>query len=216
MIRAKHNYLFRRIYNKSVSFLLKHEFKNFFLMNEFPGIDEKRGLVVTPNHFSWWDGFFADYLLKRFINRTPYIMMLERQLKRYKFFRYTGAFSIEPSSASSVIESLRYSSEILDTPDSYLIFYPQGEIQLYETEFVSLKNGLEHLASKSEFDVLIVSFKIFYNENRKPSVCCRFGEKFSSGQLKSDFELYKKSFIENIRMTDSEVFNKKGFDLFSV
>lgn len=142
--------------------------------------------------------------------------MLERQLKRYKFFRYTGAFSIEPSSASSVIESLRYSSEILDTPDSYLIFYPQGEIQLYETEFVSLKNGLEHLASKSEFDVLIVSFKIFYNENRKPSVCCRFGEKFSSGQLKSDFELYKKSFIENIRMTDSEVFNKKGFDLFSV
>lgn len=215
MIRAEHNFLFRKIYNTSVSLLLKHEFKNFLLLNDFPGTDTKRGIIITPNHFSWWDGFFADYLMKRFINRTPHVMMLERQLERYKFFKYTGAFSIDPSSASSVIESLRYSSEILNTPDSYLIFYPQGEIQLYETDFISLKNGLKYVARKSEFDVLIVSFKIFYNENRKPSVCCRFGEKFSSLQLNSDFELYKKSFIENVRMTDSDLFYKKGIDLFS-
>ena len=142
--------------------------------------------------------------------------MLESQLKRYKFFRYTGAFSIEPSSPSSVIESLRYSSEILSETDNYLIFYPQGEIQPYETGFINFKNGLEYLAGKSEFDALIISFKIFYNENKKPSVCCRFGEKFSSEQLKSDFYLYKKSFIENIRLTDSELFQKKGVDLFSL
>ena len=214
MIKAKHNFLFRTVYNKYVTLLLKHQFEKFILLNDYPGVDENRSLMVTPNHFSWWDGFFADYLMKKFINRTPYAMMLERQLKRYRFFRYTGAFSIRPSSASSVIESLRYSSEILTEPGNYLIFYPQGEIQLYETDYISLKSGLKYIAERSEFDVLIISFKIFYNENKKPSVCCRFGEKFTSGQLESDFESYQKSFIENIRLTDSDLFHKKGIDLF--
>ncbi|MBK8551032.1 MAG: lysophospholipid acyltransferase family protein [Ignavibacteria bacterium] len=216
MIKAKHNIPARAIYNKSVSLLLKHEFNRFVLLNEFPGRESSRGLIVTPNHFSWWDGFFAEYLMKRFTKRIPYVMMLERQLKKYRFFRYAGAFSIEPTSPASVLESLGYSKEILNSKDNYLIFYPQGEIQFYETDHVSLKNGLEHLSRKSEFDVLIVSFKIFYNESKKPSVCCRFGERFSSEQLKSDYESYKRSFIENIRLTDSDLFYKKGIDLFTL
>ena len=112
MIKADHNKLAHLVFSLYLKSLLKSSFKEFIIINELPMIDNSKGLIVTPNHFSWWDGFFIEYLMRKFSDRKLYIMMLEDQLKKYPFFKYLGACSIKPGSVRSVSESIVYSKEV--------------------------------------------------------------------------------------------------------
>jgi len=214
LIKANHNIIAEVIYKAYISRLLRWNFKKFNLLNEIPHIDKSMGLIITPNHFSWWDGFFADHLMRRFTGRKPYLMMLERQLRKYRFFKYAGAFSIDPERPGSVKESMEYAKKICTSPDDYLIFYPQGEIQLYENKFIKLKRGITLLTSAQNANVLIVSFKIVYNEEKRPSVYCRFGDLIHSHRVSTDFEHYESAFRDNIEKLDSEIYQNKAKDLF--
>ena len=60
-----------------------------------PEFDKSKSLIVTPNHFSWWDGFFIYWTNKKLFNRKLYVLMLEEQLKRYWFFKKLGCYSID-------------------------------------------------------------------------------------------------------------------------
>lgn len=214
MIRAKHNKAAEILYKPYVNRLLRSSFNRFVLTNSIPDISGSKGLIVTPNHFSWWDGFFAECLMRKFTGRKLYIMMLEDQLKKYPFFKYLGAFSIKPGSVKSVADSLRYSKEIAVSPSSYLVFYPQGEIQKYEVENVKLKSGLTTISDNKMTDVLIVSFKIVYGNEKKPDVYCRFHDKLLSIRSDEDFRFYEKMFLNNIVMLNKDVISCKGEDLF--
>ena len=44
--------------------------------------------------------------------------MLEKQLCRNRFFRYIGAYSVNPETIRGVRESLRYTLDILERPDA--------------------------------------------------------------------------------------------------
>jgi len=213
MIKAQHNIIAETLYRIYADRLLRSGFEKFILVNKVPDLINCKGLILTPNHFSWWDGFFADYLIRKFIKRTRYIMMLEDQLKQYWFFKYTGAFSIKQNSLSSVKESINYAKDISSSPSNYLIFYPQGEINSYRYKNIKLKRGLALITEDANSSVLIVSFKIEYGNKRKPSVYCRFGDLLSSTEINADFDVYEKVFNENIKSLDT-VKNQNGMDLF--
>lgn len=214
MIKANHNIAAEILYKPYVKRLLRSSFNRFVLTNSIPDISGLKGLIVTPNHFSWWDGFFAEYLMRKFTGRKLYIMMLEDQLKKYPFFKYLGAFSIKPGSVKSVADSLKYAKEIAASSESYLVFYPQGEIQKYEAEHVKLKSGLTAFSDSEKTDVLIVSFKIVYGNEKKPDVFCRFHDKLLSIGSEEDFRFYEKVFLNNIVMLNKDLISCKGKDLF--
>ena len=180
-----------------------------------PDISGEKGIIVTPNHFSWWDGFFIEYLMRKFSDRKLYIMMLEDQLKKYPFFKYLGAFSIKPGSVRSVSESIVYSKEVAKSDSSYLVFYPQGEIQNYEVEHVKLKKGLGAVSIKNNTGVLIVSFKIVYGNEKKPDVYCRFFERVLKMKTEEDIKVYEKLFMKNIVMLNTDVIKGIGADLLA-
>ena len=90
MIKADHNKLAHLVFSLYLKRLLKSSFKEFILINKLPMIDNSKGLIITPNHFSWWDGFFIYWLNKKLFKKNLFILMLEEQLKRYWFFRYLG------------------------------------------------------------------------------------------------------------------------------
>ena len=102
MIQASHKKWARRIFNPYCDSLLKRNFSQFLRVNTFPRLSPDLPLIITPNHISWWDGFFIDYLTRKFLNRKGYIMMLEEQLSKYWFFQKIGAFSIDPSNAKRI------------------------------------------------------------------------------------------------------------------
>ena len=214
MIKARHSKFAETLYRIYVKRLLKKNFGKFILTNSFPDISECRGLIVTPNHFSWYDGFFAEYLIRKYTDRRLFILMLEEQLKKFWFFRYLGAFSIKQNSVNSIKDSINYAKEISLSPLNYLVFYPQGMIINYGDKSSVLKRGLMSIAKDSNACVLIVSFRIVYGTERKPDVYCRFCEKVCSVSSEEDFIEYEKLFFENIELLDQSINESDGIDLF--
>jgi 1-acyl-sn-glycerol-3-phosphate acyltransferase len=206
MIKADHKYWARLLYDFYIKRLLKSNFQNFYIVNEIPAIPESEGLIVTPNHFSWWDGFFIDYTVKCFSERKIFLLMLEEQLKRYWFFKKVGAFSINQKNPKSISETFHYMSDIVSSPQNYLAFYPQGEIEAYDKRPLTIKEGLKILARKlkTSANILPAAFKINYSDNKKPDVFIRFGKMISSNEIKDEYELFIDAFNSNITLLDKE------------
>ena len=215
MIKAKHNILAEAVYRKYLNRLFKSNFGKIILANEIPDIANCKRLIVTPNHFSWWDGFFIEFLMRKFTDRKLHILMLEEQLRKYRFLQYLGAFSIKQESVSSVSESLKYSKMVSESEKNYLVYYPQGETQSYERKFVKLKRGLVSVADNDEAKVLIVTFKIAYGNEKKPDVYCRFHDELVSVRNADEFKTYENLFLNNIDLLDNDILNKSGSDILN-
>ena len=204
MIKADHRKWARLLYDFYVPRLLKSNFQNFYLTNEFPTIPVNEGLIITPNHFSWWDGFFIDYTLNHLLNRKIFILMLEEQLRRYWFFQKVGAFSINPRHPKSIKETFNYMVEILSDNKNVLIFYPQGEIEAYDKRPLKVKEGLKSILgmTNSQINILPIAFKIKYGNTKKPDLLLRFGDLIPSTTLKDDFNYFVEIFNANIIWLD--------------
>jgi 1-acyl-sn-glycerol-3-phosphate acyltransferase len=217
MIKAAHSKLARLIFIPYMNRLLKKHFSNFFVVNDFPDVPENAGLIITPNHISWWDGFLAEYAFSKFTQRKIHLMMLEEQLKKYWFFKKVGAYSINPNNSKSIIETAAYTKSIVENSLNYIVLYPQGEIEPFEQKPLKIKNGLKYFISgiKNENSILPAAFKIQYYNDKNPAVILRFGELINSNDILKDFEKYKNTFVENVDKL-SEAANKKSFkrDLF--
>lgn len=218
MIKAKHSKPAKLVFDFYLKRLLKSSFENFYIPESFPDIDQSKGLLVTPNHFSWWDGFFIYWLLKKKLNRKIYIMMLEEQLKKYWFFNYLGCYSINLQDVRSSISSLRYTLDILSDNRNVVVIYPQGEIEPYEKRPLELKGGINFLSqnAKKDFTVLPVAFKIHYSNQRFPLVYTRYSEPLNSNEIKINSELFTKSFTENLDNIDREFLGIKVKSLFEI
>lgn len=218
MIKANHKNYARWIFIPYMNNLLKKNFSHFYLVNNFPDIPEDKGLIITPNHISWWDGFFAEYLFKKHLNRNLYIMMLEEQLKRYWFFRMLGAYSINPASPLSIRETVNYTREVVADPKNFIVTFPQGEIESFEKRPLTLRRGLNFIIKGIEKDFLVlpVGFKIQYYNEKYPSIIVRFGNLLQGKEIINNYSLYESEFVNNIDLI-AEAAEQKIFvkDLFA-
>ncbi|MGB9701584.1 MAG: 1-acyl-sn-glycerol-3-phosphate acyltransferase [Candidatus Kapaibacteriota bacterium] len=173
MIKARHNKIARFIFNIYLNNLFKKNFGSFNQIGEIPKIDLNLPIVVFPNHFSWWDGFFIDYLSRiYFPEHKFYIVMLEKQLQKFWFFNKLGAIGFEPSNPKSLVKLKEYINDIISKDEkSFIAFYPQGKIQLYDDE-IKFKEGVKFLFLKNleKVNFLTVAFKIQYFEQQKPDI----------------------------------------------
>ncbi len=218
MIKADHKYWARAIFNLYIYNLLKKNFNNFYLVNDLPEITDKK-LIIAPNHFSWWDGFFIDLINEKTIKRKFHILMLEEQLKKFWFFNKLGAYGFNPNNAKSTIETVKYTKEILRDKSNLTVIYPQGEISPFEQKPLSIKEGIKYFVRDAESDLVVlpVAFKINFEEEKNPSVYCRFGEPLSADSIKKDFSLFKDAFIENIDLLKDLSLQKiKKYDLLNL
>ncbi|MBS4033228.1 MAG: lysophospholipid acyltransferase family protein [Ignavibacterium sp.] len=215
MIKAEHKkwaYFFFDIYLNNI---IKKDFKDFYLVGNIPELDNNKGLIITPNHFSWWDGFFIYYLMKKLSTRKIYIMMLEEQLKRYPFFKKLGAFSINQQSPKSIIESINYASSIV-SDSSYFVTYPQGEIEPYEKRPLTVKEGLKKITEKVniETDVLPVAFKIHHSNERKPFLFAMMGNMIPAQTVMDNFQSFSDSYNQLVAKLDAKYQNTEKVSLF--
>ncbi len=209
MIKAKHNYWARFVFNIYINKQIKTYFNGFKLINSLPLIDENKSLIVLPNHFSWWDGFLIDYLNRKLLNRNFYILMLEEQLKKYWFFQKLGAFSINQNNPKSIIETSIYFKQLLENKKNVIVFYPQGKIEKFGYENITFKTGIKVFlkCKEEETQILPIGFKFEYYENKTPDILVRFGNVISPKEPNLDI-LIKDEFIENIKQLDITSQNK--------
>ena len=209
MIKANHKKWARQVFNIYIKRELRKHFSHFYLVNEFPLLTNNEKILITPNHISWWDGFFIDHVCRNLYKRKIYIMMLEEQLKKYSFFKKLGAYSINPESNISIKESIKYSRTIIKDSNNVTVIYPQGEIEAFEKRPVNIKNGIKLiLRNANNVVVLPVGFKIHYSNEKLPAVFTRFGNPISAETVVNNFDYYKKIFLENLDLLSQEVSNK--------
>ena len=209
MIKSDHKKWAEIIFKFYAERILKKTFKHFRLVNEIPIIPSNKSLIITPNHFSWWDGFFIYMLCKNFIDRKLHIMMLESSLKKYWFFQKVGAYSINPDSAASIIQTFEYSRKIITDKTNFIVTYPQGKIEDFETRPISLRAGLQNLVKPliSHTVILPVAFKIQYSNERKPEIFCRFGEIIESEKIVNDYNFFVNEFTKNVDQLSKNAVN---------
>lgn len=218
MIKAEHKKWADLIFGFYINKILRKDFSSFILLNEFPKIPDDAGLLIAPNHFSWWDGFFIYNLMKKMSSRKLHIMMLENQLERYWFFKKVGAFSINPSNPKSIYKSFLYSKEVLNNPDNFLVIYPQGEIEPFDKENYTIRKGIRNFVSgyKQKAVLLPITFKIHFDNERKPKVYLRFGKTLNFEDIRNDFSLFENEFQlsrnELNKLIESKEFYKNIFD----
>lgn len=211
MIKADHKKWAEFVFDTYLNRLLKKSFYDFRIINQLPNIDPSKSLVMAPNHFSWWDGFFVYWLNKKVLNKKLYVMMLEEQLKRYWFFKKLGCYSIDLNDSKKMITSLKYTMDLIQNADNAITVYPQGEIQSYEQRPIQLKDGIDFIAKKSKvnFQIIPVAFKIHYTNERSPIIYTRFGKLLNSIDVAVNPQIFKDQFTSNLDLINSECLTSK-------
>lgn len=128
-------------------------------------------ILLLCNHFSWWDGLWANYLAYWHLNRKLYIMMQEDHLQKRMLFNLFGGFSINRSSRE-MIKSLQYAAGLLDNPENLVVVFPQGELISNHTTEIKVEKGVERLIKniKGPCQIVYNCALIDYFESLKPSV----------------------------------------------
>ena len=139
MIPAKPTFRGRLFWNTFVRVSMKVAFKEVIIEGE--RINPEHSIVLIGNHISWWDGFFALYLNQHIFNKQYYVMMLEKELRKQRFMRQGGAFSIEPGSRS-MVRSFAYTQELLASPQNLVTIFPQGKIHSQYETAISFQPGI--------------------------------------------------------------------------
>jgi 1-acyl-sn-glycerol-3-phosphate acyltransferase len=204
MIKAKHQKYPTLIFNFYLKFLLKRNFSHFWIINDLPSNNDLP-LLVTPNHFSCWDGFFIQFAFNKLSARRLNILMLEEQLEKYTFFNRIGAFSLKRDNPKELIKGQEYISTLLNDSNNYVVIYPQGEILPFHQRPLKLKKGITYFIKDAPDNLLIlpVAIKIEYSELKKPSIYLRFGTSFTKQSLLNQWDGYEGSFLENLDSINS-------------
>lgn len=209
MIKSKNNPAARLIFNIYIDRLLKKYFSNFYLCNGYPTLNLNETVLITPNHFSWWDGFFIDYVIRKETNLDLRIMMLEDQLKKYWFFKYVGAFSITPNNPFAIKDSINYARKLLSEKNNALIIYPQGEIEPFDKRPLSIKKGISlMLKNSNNINIIPAAFNITFSDQKLPSIFLRFGDPLNSKILLNDFTTFENAFYNNLNLLSEAVVNR--------
>lgn len=122
-------------------------------------------------------------------------MMLENELKKRPLFSLSGGFSIAKG-AKSIIESLNYSSELLENKDNLVLMFPQGKLHsIYNNEF-KFEKGVERIIEKSPQSKLIfMATFIEYFDHPKPDLYIYLIEQNVDALLNNDLASAYSSFF---------------------
>lgn len=170
MIQAQHTILGEWIGRYYSGYKLTKAFQPIRLVGEYPAGKEGAVLLIA-NHFSWWDGFIQYRLNLQVFRKKFYVMMQEEQLVKNKILRLGGAFSVRKGSRQ-IMESLRYSIDLLKNENSLVLLFPQGNIQSMHTPEFRFQKGVEYLLKHTPEQVqLIFNVNLIdYFSEKRPSL----------------------------------------------
>ena len=181
MIPARHSKAAQTLFELYIMPAMKRQFHAIHLLGTEPVWPDEYPLLILPNHCSWWDGFFIYLLNRRLWRRTPFLMMLEEQLRQYRFFSRLGAFSIDPATPGGIRESMRYARSILAAGrgnQRMLCIFPQGELLPWHIRPLGYKPGLLWLLQRTGRPVCAVQMgiKIEFLLQQRPEVFIEFSD----------------------------------------
>ncbi len=150
MIKSRKNRFFETLFSFYLKRLLRNHFYKIYLYGaeNYSEIDKTIPTLVYVNHSGWWDGFIAFYLADEVWKADSYLMMDLEQMKKYKFFKRLGVFSVDRNSPQSALESIDHAVELLRGANSLLWIFPQGILLPNDTRPLKFYSGVSAIAEK--------------------------------------------------------------------
>lgn len=204
MKKAKHHwflYPFLQWYGRT---RMKMHFSKIRMIGDI----EKKELPVLliANHFSWWDGFFIASLNQQKIGKRFHIMMEEKQLSENRFLNYGGVYSVRKQS-KDVMESLKYTLELLTDSGNLVALFPQGKFESKYRHPLHFEKGLGWILKKlgSEVQFIFMANQVEYFDSVKPLLFMHFEEYDYSGKTVDEIEkeynqFYERCFSKNLNL----------------
>lgn len=160
--------------------MLKRHFHQIWTKDfeQLNAIDPNYPIIFFANHSCWWDGLIVFYLVHDLLKFDGYLMSIAKQLRKYSFFRWIGAFSIDRESPISAYRSLEYTVSLLTTknkkPRAVWIF-PQGDLLSNDYRPIEFLRGLswviKHVAN---VQLVSVAFRYEFINEQLPELFLSF------------------------------------------
>lgn len=167
MLPSRKNDTWSKLFFRYMRWWMGRKFKeiNILPFEPRPG----HSVLLLTNHFSWWDGFFANYTAFNNLQRRLYIMMQHDHFVKHWYFKYWGAFSMKKGSRD-MLESLTYSAGLLNDPRNLVTIFPQGELCSNHITYIHVEKGIERLIKqiKGPCQIVYQCTLIDYFESLKP------------------------------------------------
>jgi 1-acyl-sn-glycerol-3-phosphate acyltransferase len=198
ILKAKHHFIIYPFFKWYAHRIMKEDFGIIKIDGEL--VDRNLPVLLISNHISWWDGFWGANVNFRLLHRKFYFMMLEEQLKKYWYFNYSGGFSVRKGSGS-VVESLRYTVELLTDTKNMVLIFPQGKIQSLNDREICFEKGIEWVLQhlKNEVQIVFQVNLVDYFSDRKPGLYSYVRE-YTGGTslqpLQNEYRLFYNQSIE--------------------
>lgn len=201
MIKANHSPFHKWLMNSYINYILRCDFHEVIYTNTLQ--PDNRSILLIPNHFSWWDGFFAWRINQQILKKNFHIMMLEQELSKRLFFSRVGAFSVNLQSRS-IIDSIDYAANLLSNPNNMVTMYPQGKLGSQHLWEVQFRKGIERILQKANNTrVVLAVFLVDYYGNRKPTVTVRLKDYNGSFSMHEIENAYNSLLMESIQNQDN-------------
>lgn len=153
MIKAKHHIVIYPLFKGLIHLLLKRNFRSIHIESDFE--NNGKAVLLIANHISWWDGFWMEYLNQKITHRRFHFMMLEDQLKKHWYFRYTGGYSVKRKS-KEIVKSIEYTNELLSNPKNIILMFPQGKIHSSHNSSIYFEKGIQVIINKAPEDTQVL------------------------------------------------------------
>ncbi|MBO9128686.1 lysophospholipid acyltransferase family protein [Bacillus sp. 165] len=179
------------------TFLLKHRFHRILVLKHSLERPPSPALFIM-NHSSWWDGIISIHLNRYVFDNSGCFMMHESGMKRFPFFRYLGAFTINRSNPKDIIHSLHYACERLQQKESIWLF-PQGDEKHLEIRPLSFLPGFVYIIENNlDIPIVPVSYYYSFGHHQKPDLYIAFGEPLFYNQLAGTTRRDKTKYTEEL------------------
>jgi 1-acyl-sn-glycerol-3-phosphate acyltransferase len=180
MIKAKHRKWADLVFHAYIQGLMKRHFYALHLAGPIPRFDSDKSLLLLPNHSSWWDGFALYILNKQILKRRIYLMMLEEELMKNRFFSLVGAYSIHQQTIHGIRTSLQYTLDRLhDTREHPVVcFFPQGALLPFHQRPLGFKRGVEKILSRLQqpVNLCMLGIRLEYKSEQRAEIIMQFSE----------------------------------------
>lgn len=127
--------------------LLKRNFASIKIKNRhyLKKRDTSKPNIIYAPHVCWWDGILAYFLCRQIFGLD--IRFMVEELHLCPIMRKFGAFSIDKKSPKSILKSLNFAVNHLDSPRKVLHIYPQGIIRPQDYSPMKFGSGISYIAS---------------------------------------------------------------------
>lgn len=243
MIKAQKHKFFDFIFFKYLYKIIKSNFHSVNVIDtekfniQLAKLDKTKNIIFIQNHAYWWDGFIAYILNEKYFGYNYYVMMLEKQLKKFTFFKRIGAFSIEPTSPKSIIESINYAVELLqnntksNNSRNSLLIFPQGKTQPDFIQNYDIKNGVFEILKKyfkendksnyqnidrieNEIQICFIYNYIYNGNNQKPELFTKLNLFIVNSELKIS-KIENQNFDKSIDKSTDKSNDKDNHEKFT-